>query len=109
MIVGTTIFRLDGNAFYSPAFPRGGEAAVFTVETTHVSSSPTFVVTIQHRNEDDTSWADLDTFSNITAVGTSTKDVTGIKELVRLKFTFSTTGADDAVHIIVPAPAWRPY
>jgi len=109
MIVGTTIFRLDGNAFFSPAFPRGGEAAVFTVETTHVSSSPTFDVTIQHKNQDDTSWADLASFTSITAVGTSTKDVTGIKELVRLKFTFTTTGADDAVHIIVPAPAWRPY
>jgi hypothetical protein len=109
MIVGTTIFRLDGNAFFSPAFPRGGEAAVFTVETTHVSSAPTFVVTVQHRNEDETTWADLVAFSNITAVGTSTKDVTGIKELARLKFTFTTTGADDAVHIIVPAPSWRPY
>ena len=109
MIVGTTIFRLDGNAFFSPAFPRGGEAAVFTVECTHVSSAPTFVVTIQHRNEDETAWTDHSAFSNITAVGTSTKDATAIKELVRLKFTFSTSGADDAVHIIVPAPAWRPY
>lgn len=109
MIVGTTIFRLDGNAFFSPAFPRGGEAAVFTVETTHVSSSPTFDVTIQHKNEDDTSWADLASFTSITAIGISTKDVTGIKEMVRLKFTFTTTGADDAVHIIVPGPAWRDY
>jgi len=109
MIVGTTIFRFDGNPYYSPAFPRGGEAAVFTVETTHVSSAPTFDVTIQHKNEDDTSWADLGAFTSITAVGTSTKDVSGVKEMVRLKFTFTTTGADDAVHIIVPAPAWRPY
>ena len=109
MIVGTTIFRFDGNPYFSPAFPRGGEAAVFTVETTHVSSSPTFDVTIQHRNEDETSWADLGAFTAITAVGTSTKDVTGIKELVRLKFTFTTTGADDAVHIIVPSPSWRTY
>ena len=37
------------------------------------------------------------------------EDVTGIKEMVRLKFTFTTTGADDAVHIVVPVPAWRPY
>ena len=109
MIVGTTIFRLDGNAFYSPAFPRGGEAAVFTVECTHVADSPTFVVTVQHRNEEDTSWTDLGAFSNITATGTSTKDLTGIKELVRLKFTFTSTDAADAVHIIVPGPAWRPY
>jgi len=109
MIVGTTIFRFDGNPYYSPAFPRGGEAAVFTVETTHVSSSPTFDVTIQHKNEADTSWTDLGAFTSITAVGISTKDVSDIKEMVRLKFSFTTTGADDAVHIIVPAPAWRPY
>ena len=61
------------------------------------------------RNVEDTSWADLGAFSNITATGTSTKDLTGIKELVRLKFTFTSTDAADAVHIIVPAPAWRPY
>ena len=109
MIVGTTIFRLDGTAFYSPSFPRGGEAAVFTVDCTHVSDSPTFVVTVQHRNVDDTSWTDLGTFSDITAAGTSTKDLSAIKELLRLKYTFTTTDAADAVHIVVPAPAWRPY
>jgi len=109
MIIGTTFFRMGGVAAYSPAFPRGGEAATFSVEVFDLNDSPTFVVTIQHKNDDDIAWADLDSFSSITTTGVFTKSVTAIKEQVRLKYTFSTSDALDGVRFIVPAPAWRPY
>jgi hypothetical protein len=112
MIVGTPIIH-DGmgtEAYYSPAFPRGGDAALFSVDVTHEGGSPTMVVTLEHKNEVDTSWSTLGTFSNITATGLATLDVTAsIKELVRFAFTFSAGSAGDFFHVIVPAPAWRPY
>jgi len=110
MIVGTTIFKMDGNSFYSPEFPRGGLAATFAVETRNISSGATVTITVEHRNDDDTSWSTAGTFSGITATGTSTLDVTSIKEVVRLKFDFGAgDAATDGIHFFLPAPAWRPY
>jgi hypothetical protein len=112
MIVGTPIIH-DGTGttpYYSPAFPRGGDAALFSVDVTHEGGSPTMVVTVEHKNEMDTSWSTLGTFSNITTTGLETLDIDGsIKEVVRFKFTFSAGSAGDFFHVIVPAPAWRPY
>ena len=111
MIVGSTILH-DGTgttAFYTPSFPRGGEAAVFSVDATHVNGSPTLVVTVEHKNVEDTSWTTAGTFSNITAAGVSTKDISSLKEEIRIAFTFSTGVAGDFVHVLIPAPAWRPY
>jgi hypothetical protein len=97
------------DAYLSPEFPRGGLAAVFTVETTHLKGNPTLVVKVEHRNEDETSWATAGTFSNITTKTVTTLDVSTIKEIVRLSFEYSAGVAGDFFHVIVPAPAWRPY
>ena len=111
MIVGTTIFH-DGTGttpFYSPSFPRGGLAAIFSVDTTHISGAPTLVITVEHKNEDETTWGTAGTFTGITAPGVSTKDVTSLKEEVRLAFTYSAGSAGNFFHVIVSAPSWRPY
>ncbi len=111
MIIGTTIMH-DGagsTPYYSPAFPRGGEAATFSINTTHLAGGPTLVVAIQHKNADETSWGVAGTFSNITATGITTKDVSDLKEMIRLNYTFSAGSAGDFVHVIVPAPIWRPF
>jgi len=77
MIVGTTIFHSDTgtDAYYTPSFPRGGLAANFSVDVTHIraATSLTLVIGIEHKNEDDTTWAGLGTFANITAAGVATK------------------------------------
>ena len=109
MIVGTQITVMGGTvAFYSPSFPRGGEAALFSLEVTHISGSPSLAVDVEHKNEDDTTWSSAGAFSAITATGLATKDISGLKEELRIKFL--PTGTDgEAFHVIVPAPAWRPY
>jgi hypothetical protein len=111
MIVGTQITH-DGTgttAYYSPSFPRGGEAAVFSIDVTHVSGSPIMGVTVEHKNVEDTSWGTADSFANITGTGLATKDISGLKEEIRLAFTFSSGAAGNFFHVIVPAPVWRPY
>lgn len=111
MIVGTTILRLDGNPYYSPEFSRGGLAATFVVELLNVALtvSETVTITIEHRNHDDTTWSTASTIPTISAVGNYPKDVTGLKEVIRMKFTFSSTTAADAIHFLIQAPSWRPY
>ncbi|NJN14138.1 MAG: hypothetical protein HC813_00260 [Planctomycetes bacterium] len=108
MIIGTTIFRMGGEPAYSPEFPRGGPAALFSIEVLAVSDSPTLVATIQTKNHEDGTWTDLAAFSGMSTVGLYTKDATGLKQLVRLKYTFTTTDAADAVRFFVPEPSWRP-
>ena len=113
MVVGTTIFYLDGNAYYSPEFPRGGLAATFCAEILSIvlNGASQFDIEIEHRNSEDTTWTSLGNFSAISSTGNATVDFAGIKEIVRFKYTFGggTPAADDAVHYIMQAPSWRPY
>jgi hypothetical protein len=113
MIVGTTIFHQDGNAYHSPEFPRGGLAATFTVEVMNIllGGAGQLDVVVEHRNSEDVAWAVAGTFSAISSLGAKTLDVTGLEEIVRISFAFSggTPRATDAVHLLVQAPSWRPY
>ncbi len=108
MVVGTTL-NYSATAYYSPTFPRGGEAATFAVDVTHFDGGPTLVVSVEHKNMEDTSWTTAGTFTTITATGLATKDVTGLKEELRIKYLFSAGTAGNLAHIVVPAPQWRPY
>ena len=109
MLVGTQITVMGGNPFYSPSFPRGGESALFSLEVTHkMGTSPSLAVTIEHKNEEDITWGAAGAFSAITTTGVKSQDISGLKEEIR--FNFTPTGTDgDAFHVIVAAPAWRPY
>lgn len=110
MIVGTTLFKLDGTAYYSPEFPRGGLSATMAAHVTHVEGSPTFGITIEERNEDETSFTTNDSFSGITSAGNVQKDVSSLKEIIRFKYSFDAGDqATDAVHFMMQAPSWRPY
>ena len=111
MIVGTTLFRLDGNAYCSPEFSRGGLAATFTIEVMNfdMAASQTLDPVIEHRNSEDTSWTTAASFNPITGVGVNSKDATGLKEIVRIKIGFSGTDSTDAAHFLIQAPSWRPY
>jgi hypothetical protein len=110
MIVGSTIWKFDGNPYYSPEFPRGGLAGTFVIDVSHVNATPDVTVTIEHRNAEDTSFTTAATFSSITAVGVATKDATSLKEIIRLKFEFDAGDATNAaIHFLIQAPTWRPY
>ena len=63
MVVGTTLFKL------SPQFSRGGLAATFAIDVTHVSNIHQFMVSIESRNSEDTTWTTIGAFANITATG----------------------------------------
>ena len=113
MIIGSTIMH-DGTGttpYYTPSFPRGGEAAVFSLDVTHwgATGALTLVVTVEHKNSDETAWAPAGTFTNITAAGVSTKDLNTLKEEIRIAFTYTVGALGDFSHVVISAPAWRPY
>jgi hypothetical protein len=108
MTTGFNLFVMGGTALYSPSFPRGGEAAMFSAETLAKIGSPSLAIDVEHKNFDDTTWTSVGAFTAITTLTVSTKDLSGLKEEIRIKFTM--TGADgDAFNLLIPVPAWRPY
>ena len=109
MKVGTQYTVMGGTVpFYSPSFGRGGEAALFSLDVTHLSGGPSLLVDIEHKNAEDTTWSSAGAFASITTAGLATKDISGLKE--ELRFSFLPTGTDgEAFHVIVPEPSWRPY
>jgi len=110
MVIGTTLFKMDGNSYFSPEFPRGGLAATFAADATNIVGAPTFTISVQHRNEDETSFSTLGQFDAITAVGANSKDLSGIKKIVRFRYDFDAgDDATDGVHFLMMAPSWRPY
>ena len=111
MIVGTTIIH-DGSGatpYFTPQFPRGGLAALFSFDITHKGGSPTLSIVIEHKNSEDTSWTTLASITGLTATGVQTKDATAIKEELRISFVYTAGSAGDFFHIVIAAPAWRPY
>ena len=96
-------------AFYSPSFARGGLAGTFAVDVTHFYGITNIVITVQHRDENETSWADAGAFSAITGAGSSTVDITALKQILRFKYLMTGGNTYDGVHLVMQAPSWRPY
>jgi len=94
--------------YYSPPFGRGGEAAVFTIEVTYRNGTPLLAFAVEHKNAADTSWSNAGS-TTMAATGVKTLQVSGLKEELRLKFSFSTGAAGDFVNLLVPAPMWLPF
>ena len=110
MFVGTTIFKMDGNDYRTPEFPQGGQAATFAVDVLNLVGSPTLTITVEHRATDNPTWSTAGTFSNITAPGVATKDVTDLNELIRLTVAFAAgDDATDGAHLLIMPPSWRPF
>lgn len=109
--IGSTMVH-DGTAsptYYTPPFGRGGERAVFTFETTHITGVASVSPTIEHKNAEDTTWASAGSASAISSTGMSSVEISGIKEEVRISFTFGAGNQGDFIHVLIPAPMWLPY
>ena len=105
---GFNLLVMGGTALYSPSFPRGGEAALFSVEVLALLGSPSVAIDVEHKNSDDTAWTSAGSFSAITTIAVHLKDLSGLKEELRFKYTSSGTNGDGC-NMLVSEPAWRPY
>ena len=111
MILGTPILH-DGTgtkAYLTPAFPRGGPNALFSVDVTHEGGSPSMDIAVQHKNHDETeaAWTVLGNFATITSTGVASKDLEGCKEQVRFSITFSAGSLGSFFMVRFLAPVWR--
>ena len=109
MVVGTTLLKLDGTAYYSPSFPRGGLAAVFAANVTQFQGLSAFAIDVEHRDENEVNFVSAGVFTSITAVGVKTKELGDLKQILRFKYTLTGSNAYDGIHFIMQAPTWRPY
>ena len=111
MIVGTTLFKMGSSvAYYSPEFPRGGLAATFAVDMINMEGSPTVTFQVEHRNAEDTTFTTVGSANDVTSVGSSSWDVTGLKEIVRIAVVFGAGDqSTDGAHFLLQLPSWRPY
>ena len=108
MTTGKNYFVMGGTSLYSPLFPSGGESALFSVEVLAKIGSPSLAIDVETKNTEDTTWGVAGSFAAITGLGVATKDVSTLKEELRIKFTMSGTDGH-AFNMLMPAPAWRPY
>ena len=89
-------------ACYSPWFPRGGDILRATVEVIAKNGSDGVVVSIYHKNREDTGdGTSLGTMTQST-VGRGTSEFTGLKELVRYKFDPGSTTGNWVMFRILP-------
>lgn len=100
MIIGQTVFA---GTYYSPWFPRRGDAAVFAGEV--IAATGSMMLNVEHKNSEDADSAAAVLGSAIISSGVGTVSVTGMKELVRFKYFVGTSG--NWVHFRVLPPAWR--
>ena len=107
MVIGITLFK-NTTAYFSPTFGRGGLAAVFSCEAL-LGTAFTLDIDVEHKHAEDTTFTTLGSFTQIAAEGVGTKNLTGIKEQVRFKYTVGGATASSFVHFNMLAPAWRPY
>jgi hypothetical protein len=109
-ILGDTLVH-DGSGttpYYSPPFGRGGDAAVFSIEVTRRSGNLTLVLAVEHKNAEDTTWTSAGSTST-SSTGVTTLEVSGLKEELRLKLTFSAGIAGDFLGLLPLAPMWLPF
>ena len=96
-------------ATYTAPFPRGGLAALFTAEVTQLAGPPTLSIAIQTKNRNEVAWYELGTFTNITATGLYSKDISsGIKQHVRIAAKLTAGSVGDFVDLRMDGISWRP-
>lgn len=107
MIIGQLLLVMNNAAYYGPTMARKTTNAIFTVEVSNfVGALCVLSVAVEHRNQDDTSWSTAGTFSAIDADATASSTISGLKELIRFKYTFGAGSATDGAYVIAAAPQW---
>ena len=103
------LFKGDANSLFSSEFRRGGLAALFSCLILQILNTPTLTITLEGRNEDETSFTTMGTFSSITTVGVKMLDQGTLKEILRFKFDVAGASGNSGVCIELLGPQWRQY
>ena len=99
----------DTTKVYTPEFERQGQAANFVADVVAVHGTVSFIITVEHRNHEDTSWSTAATFSAISGTGVKERGGESLKELIRYAFHFTSSTAGDFVYLALSSIGWREY
>jgi hypothetical protein len=113
MLIGQTLYAPNtdpGTTYYTPWFPRQGDAFTAVIEVLRDSGSFTLDVTVQTKNQEssDASLSSLGATYSITAVGTDTQLRSGSLELVRYRLVLAAAGSPQWIHLRINPPQWQP-
>jgi hypothetical protein len=106
MIVGDLLLVMAGDPYFGPPISRATCSANFLVEVSNRTGTSQLVVTIQHRNRDDTAWGAAGTIGPIAANGTYPAQLSGLKELVRYSYAFTAGAPTDGMYVFGASPQW---
>jgi hypothetical protein len=108
MIIGQTILAPDGESVdhFTPWFSRGADNAVMAYELIRLFKG-TLAVTVYHKDYEDPGSSPASpsgSFSQLGSTGLFQANCTGLKELVRIKFTLTSgdVGCFAAFRVLVP-------
>lgn len=93
---------------FTPEIVRQGQAATFVADIIAVHGTVSFVITVLHRNREDTTWTGTP-FTAIGSAGLAQKDVGNLKELIRFGFHFASGTVGDFVYLALSSIGWREY
>jgi len=111
VIVGQSVLgSTDGYDYFGPWMSREADSATFVAEVLFDSGSFSLDIVVQHKNTEDidTAAATAASFSSISTRSTSSVLGTGLKELVRYKYTVTGSAATCWVHLRMNPPLWQP-
>lgn len=100
----------DTTEVYSPWFGRGSDNARFTLDLVDLDSGSKITVEVYHKNADETGDGTLYSGTSIAenGKGRSTEEWTGLREMVRYKFTVQSELPDTASWVLfrMLPPVW---
>jgi hypothetical protein len=88
---------------------RGGESAVFVIDVLELMSAGSLLITIEHKNSEDTTWGGAGSFGAINAAGVVAKHVSGMKEMYRWTLALGTGVAAGDSYRLQKTVSWLPY
>jgi hypothetical protein len=99
-----------GHAYYSDWVAAPGSAATFVLEVLAIGPNIELTIEVQTKDLDETEaqTVSIDGLQPVPTVGVMAANGTGIKQLVRVKYTVSGTGSLESVHFRWLSIAWRP-
>jgi len=112
MLIGQSALGsfLEVNPYYGPWMSRQADAATFFVEVLHLSSNASISVVLEHKNSEDpdSSATTAATFTAVSSAKVEEKAASGLKELVRYKYTVGDSSSTGWVHFRMLPPVWLP-
>jgi len=94
---------------YSTPARRGGESGIFVADVLEFLASANLVISIEHKNSEDTAWTAVGNVAAIGAAGVVSAHITGIKEFYRWAMAFQPGVAAGDMYRLVKSVSWLPY